>query len=130
MSEEQDRLQPRVVPNRVLGVPEFARIPDHAWSSRVPDVLLIALFLLAIATPAVAYLVHWQSGLSLGENRYLSKPPAFGRDPMALLPGKIDAYCNDYFGFCKQLIHANSVIRQKWLGLSTRNIVIGKDRWL
>ena len=126
----QRRLPPSVAPKRVLGVPEFARIPDHAWTSRVPDVLLIALFLLAISTPAVAYLFHWQSGLSLGENRNLAKPPAFGQDPMALLPGKIDAYYNDYFGFRKQLIHANSVIRQKWLGMSTRNIVIGKDRWL
>jgi len=126
----QQRLSPHIAPKRVLGVPEFARIPDHAWISRVPDVLLIALFLLAIAAPAVAYLFHWQSGLSLGENRYLAKPPVFSQDPLALLPGKIDAYYDDYFGFRKQLIHANSVIRQKWLGMSTRNIVIGKDRWL
>jgi alginate O-acetyltransferase complex protein AlgJ len=121
---------PRTASKRVLGLPEFARVPDHAWISRVPDSLLIVLFLLAITLPSATWLLHWESGQSLGENRVLARPPAFGQDRTEELPAKIDAYFGDYFGFRKQLIHWHSVVERKWLGISSDRVVIGKDRWL
>jgi len=118
------------IPRRVLGVPEFAKIPDHTWISRGFDTLLIALFMAAIVLPALAFGLHWQSGESLDEKRELNKPPRFGHDAIDQLPGKIDAYYGDYFGFRKQLIHWQSVLQRKWLGVSTDNVVIGKNGWL
>jgi len=111
-------------------VPEFANIPNHTWISRSFDILLIALFMAVIVLPPVAFGLHWQSGESLDEKRELNKPPRLGYDAIDQLPGKIDAYYGDYFGFRKQLIHWQSVLQRKWLGVSTDNVVIGKNGWL
>ena len=115
---------------RLLGEPEFARIPLHAWISRAPDWILIGLFLAFIFLPFGAYLAHWQSGQPVGENRTLAARPAFRKDPVKTLPAEIDAYYKDHFGFRKQLIQWQTIIRFKWLGLSNDRIVVGKNGWV
>ena len=115
--------------NRVLGEPEFAKVPAHAWISAAPDKILIAMFLLFLFLPLAAYLMKWESGESLQENRNLARAPAFGTDPVAKLPAIIDAYYRDYFGFRKRLIRWHDTIRYKWLRISTERVVIGKDDW-
>jgi hypothetical protein len=84
-------------------------------------------FLLA---PLVAYLVGWKSENTLHENRKLAPPPNFSTDPIASLPGKLEAYYDDRFGFRSDLVRIHSILLHKYLGASNADVVIGKDRWL
>jgi hypothetical protein len=115
---------------RILGEPEFARVPAYAWIRPTPDRLLIGLFLLFIALPLIAFKFGWESGESLNENRNLAAPPEFHMNSVETLPSEIDAYFKDYFGFRKRLIRWDNIVLHKWLRISGDDAVIGKQGWL
>jgi hypothetical protein len=98
-------------------------------SSRLNDLLIIALFAVMLLAPAAAQLAGWSTD-SGSENRILAPFPKINSlKEVRLLPQMAERYVNDRFGLRKQLVHVNSLLRYS-LGLSTREVVVGKDGWL
>jgi alginate O-acetyltransferase complex protein AlgJ len=115
---------------RVLGVPEFSRQHRRTWSSAGADLLLSAMFVIAIFAPLLACWFGFESGMGLSENRAMAPRPKWTSSRVEDLVGQIDAYYRDWFGFRARLIHLESLVRYKWLRVSTADVVIGKDGWL
>jgi len=98
--------------------------------NRPNDLAVIALFLVLLFTPVIAQLLGFTAGIS-GEKRELAVFPTIDSLTEAkLLPRMLENYVNDQFGLRKQLVHLNSLLRYQFNVSSTRDVVIGKDRWL
>lgn len=112
-----------------LGIPQFARVPAHAWIGPRTDQCLIVVFVAVLLLPMMAWVFKKGQAASLGENRRLASMPSLADQPYEKWPSLIDTYFRDNFGLRNRLIHANNVLLRVWLGLSSENLIIGKDRW-
>src|SRR5262245_59800617 len=70
--------------------------PRPSWVSPGSDKLLVLLFAIFLVLPPIAYWFGWTS--EVRENRNLTPFPDLGAEPIASLPGKLEAYYNDRFG--------------------------------
>jgi len=111
--------------------PELTPPPRSALVTPWSDLVLIVCFAAFLVTPLLMFLVgrtDTQSGLQ--ENRNLAPPPRLGVDPIKTLPGKIEAYYADRFGFRAPLIRAYNRILHQWLEVPSSDAIIGKSGWL
>src|SRR3954471_3692455 len=84
---------------RRLGIPQFARVPSHAWIRPWADRCLIVGFVAVLLLPLIASLVREGPAGSLGENRRLASMPSLADQPYEKWPSLIDTYFRDNFGF-------------------------------
>jgi alginate O-acetyltransferase complex protein AlgJ len=83
-----------------------------------------------LATPLVVGLVKPDSPeLIFKEGRRLAAAPATpdGFGDLALLPGQIDAYLKDHFGFRHMLIQLHKDLTRPMLGFGGSEVLIGRD---
>jgi hypothetical protein len=92
--------------------------------------LLIAGFFALLWTPLVAKALRWGKNVDLAENRVLAQRPSLRTTPLAELPKKIDAYLRDRLPFRSLMVRCNGLLRHKYLGLGSAQVLVGKDGWL
>jgi alginate O-acetyltransferase complex protein AlgJ len=83
-----------------------------------------------LATPLVVGLVRPDSPeLIFKEGRRLAPPPAppDGFKDLAMLPGQIDPYLKDHFGFRHMLIQLHKDLTKPMLGFGGSDVLIGRD---
>jgi alginate O-acetyltransferase complex protein AlgJ len=83
-----------------------------------------------LATPLVVGLVRPDSPeLIFKEGRRLAPPPAppDGFKDLAMLPGQIDPYLKDHFGFRHMLIQLHKDLTKPMLGFGGSEVLIGRD---
>ena len=110
--------------------------PRPAWVSPVSDWVLSVCFVVFLVAP----LIFVQRGNSaagatgadtqLHENRALAKAPVLRVGSIASLPGRIEAYYDDRFGFRANLVRSYNIFLRNYLKASNGNVVLGKEGWL
>jgi hypothetical protein len=100
------------------------------WVSPFSDAILSLCFAGFLLAPLVAYLAGWKSANTLHENRNLAPAPNFSTDSITSLPGKLEAYYDDRFGFRSDLVRFQNTLLHKYLKASSDDVVIGKKRWV
>ena len=100
--------------------------------ARLRDVLLIALFLLAISLPCAAQLAGLWQAMPESEQRPLSKAPSWPAtyEAWRSLAGNIDSYLADRIGFRPWLLIAGHRLRYELGAPVTHDVVMGKRGWL
>jgi len=102
--------------------------------------LLIVLFLAALVAPVVGTVLGWgpdPAAIRLAEKRAPASPPrlAWSREAVAALPGSVDTYWNDFFGFRQNLVALQGRVKL-FLRASVatpshrREVLIGNGGWL
>jgi hypothetical protein len=110
--------------------------PRPVWVASVSDWVLSVCFVVFLFAPLI--FVSRGNGTAgatgadtqLHENRELAKAPVFRVGPIASLPGRIEAYYDDRFGFRASLVRAYNIFLRNYLKASNENVVLGKDGWL
>ena len=99
---------------------------------RLRDLLLIALFLLAISLPGVSQLAGLWQAMPASEQRPLSKAPSWPATYGAwrFLAQDIDSYLANRMGFRSWLLIAGHRLRYEFGAPVTHDVVIGKRGWL
>jgi hypothetical protein len=100
--------------------------------ARLRDVLLIALFLLAISLPGASQLGGFSQATPESEQRPLSKAPSWPPtyEAWRSLAGDIDSYLADRIGFRSWLLIAGHRLRYELGAPVTHDVVMGKRGWL
>lgn len=97
------------------------------------DVLLVAIFLIAITLPLGAKLVLSDQAVAALENRRLAKFPKLDwkKKTLEAFPGAFEKYYNDQFGFRDRLIRWHHLVKLRVLGVSpSPKVVLGKEGWM
>jgi hypothetical protein len=92
--------------------------------------LLIAGFFALLWAPLAARALRLGRNVDLAENRILAERPNLRTTPLAELPKKIDAYLRDRLPFRSLVVRGNGLLRHKYLGLGSSQVLVGKDGWL
>lgn len=103
--------------------------PSPGMLRRYRRFFAVAAFLL-LATPLVIGLVKPDNPeLIFKEGRRLAPPPAplNGLSDLAVLPGQIDAYLKDHFGFRHLLIQLHKDLTKPMLGFGGSEVLVGRD---
>src|SRR5215470_18350917 len=100
---------------------------------RAANIILIALFALALWLPTADSLLHLDHATAFNEKRQPASFPAFKihfREVQPFVQG-LEAYFNDHFGFRRQLIrwHLDCQIALFKTRVS-QNVVLGRDGWM
>lgn len=119
-----------------------SRIRRIAWATQA------FLFLVGIALPLAGRIVGFvPEATGTEEKRSLAEPPRLAPTPAEIeavgsrlraqlerigaFPATFESYFDDHFGFRRQLIRADNVLRARWLGVSpSPEVVIGREGWL
>jgi alginate O-acetyltransferase complex protein AlgJ len=91
------------------------------------------LFVVAICSPAIGLVFHWQVMREQDENRRLANLPTLSTNPVSLtrFPEAFTAYFNDNFGFRPTLIKWQALARLRVFGMSaSQRVIVGKNGWL
>lgn len=97
------------------------------------NVLIVTLFVGALALPMVSSLFGFAPAPSLQEKRRRAEAPVFKlrRAVLAEFPAKFEAYFNDNFPFRDQLVLWHNFVKVRALKTSPcPKVLIGKDGWL
>ncbi len=92
--------------------------------------VLIAVALLAV--PVIVQAMSARDGVSEGEARALSQPPALPASwqDWRALPRRLDRFLADHFGLRRELVRAHGLLRHAaWLPTDLR-VIYGRDGWL
>jgi alginate O-acetyltransferase complex protein AlgJ len=103
--------------------------PSSGMLRRYRRLFAVGAFLL-LATPlAVGILRPDSPELIYKEGRRLAPPPAppDGLKDWAVLPGQIDAYLKDHFGFRHMMIQLHKDLTKPMLGFGGSEVLIGRD---
>jgi len=122
---------------------------QNASARRVPDLVLIVVFALAISLPLIGFFAGWNPDAGLKELRVPASAPGWALDSASLrsFPARSEAYFLDHFGFRDHLIRLNNAALMLGLNDSPhtardriadaqfhdplgRFILLGRDRWL
>ena len=98
--------------------------------ARIANLLLIIVFAGMISLPMAGMLLGWRLGPVLQERRTLAPRPQPGAMPLDALPGAVDAFYRDHFGFRDVFIYAHNRIRHKFLRASSEKVLDGEGDWL
>jgi alginate O-acetyltransferase complex protein AlgJ len=114
--------------DRVLGSGLVTAPLSSGMLRRYRRFFAVAAFLL-LATPlAVGILRPDSPELIYKEGRRLAPPPATnGLGDLAALPGQVDAYLKDHFGFRHMLIQLHKDLTRPMLGFGGSEVLIGRD---
>ncbi len=102
--------------------------PPARAPTRVYRYVLVTLFVLGIFLPLLDWRFDLDPGLELTENRSAALAPTWPKnsDEWKALPGALQTYWNDAFGFRRRLLHWHAIARFK-MGISpTGAVVIGR----
>src|SRR5437588_3205977 len=100
---------------------------------KLESILMISLFMPALALPGLGLLFRWHVMTEQEENRRLAPFPSLNlnRTTIEGLPEAFTAYFNDNFGFRPTLVHLQAFTKLRLLGVSSSPVVIaGKNGWL
>jgi len=100
---------------------------------RIDERATIALFLLALAGPALATIFTDKEAVSEDEGRALAPPPAFrwSLDTLDTWPDEFEDYYNDHFALRSFLLQRYNRLRFGFFGISpTDEVVVGRNGWL
>ncbi len=92
--------------------------------------LLVAGFFALLWAPLAARALRLGRNVDLAENRILAERPNLRTTPLAELPKQIDAYLRDRLPFRSLMVRGNGILRHKYLGLGSSQVLVGKDGWL
>ncbi len=94
--------------------------------------VLIVIFLLMTAVPALLFLFTFQSAtLNENEKREIAPFPVFSMETLDSYPGKFEEYFNDRLPLRKELINMNAAINYEvFQTISSEKVSAGKDGWL
>jgi alginate O-acetyltransferase complex protein AlgJ len=114
--------------DRVLGGGLVTAPLSSGMLRRYRRFFAVAAFLL-LATPlSVGILRPDSPELIYKEGRRLAPPPApNGLGDLAALPGQVDAYLKDHFGFRHMLIQLHKDLTRPMLGFGGSEVLIGRD---
>ena len=100
-----------------------------AYVSAGSNRVLSICFIIFLFAPLLGFIFGRGSAVSKAEKRVVVPAPVFGVDPLATLPGKIESWYTDRFGFRSTLIRLYSTV-SCLLKASDSNVIIGKNRWI
>ncbi len=99
--------------------------------TRLGNQILVVGFCAALAAPGAGWVLGEAGPTGMGELRTLAPPPRVSWSHLGGLPGAVERYVDDHFGFREQLIRWHHQFYYFGLGASPRPEVIrGKDGWL
>jgi hypothetical protein len=102
-----------------------------AWMSAASNRILSVCFIIFLFTPLLGFVFGRAGSISKAENRALAPRPVFGVDPLKSLPGKIESWYADRFGFRSSLIRLYSTVVFRFLKSSNNDdLIIGKNGWI
>jgi hypothetical protein len=92
--------------------------------------VLSVCFIIFLLIPLLGFVFGRSSPISKAENRAFAPAPVFGVDPLVSLPGKIESWYADRFGFRSSLIRLYSTVFFRILKAPSNDLIFGKNRWI
>ena len=123
----------RPAPPRAAASLGATRLAARALARTTPYRALVVLFVAVLWLPLVGMAVYPERNPQSGEARRTAPFPRIALDVAAVneFPSAFEAYFADRLGFRSLLVRLASVIRVKYLGVSTdERVLLGKDGWL
>lgn len=92
--------------------------------------LVAWLFVVLIAAPLLGTFFGWDFYPAEDENRRMAEFPEFESLPLAVWPGKIEAYYKDHFGFRNTFIRRQRKMMEEVFGRTSDRALEGLNGWL
>jgi alginate O-acetyltransferase complex protein AlgJ len=87
-------------------------------------------FIVLISLPFFGSIFDWDLYERQSENRLMATFPEIKSTPIIELPGKLEKFCNDNFGFRNTFIRRHRKIEEKWFGRnSTKAFKGNREGW-
>ena len=93
------------------------------------DNITIVLFFATVALPLIGTTLKWDVA-QIQEKRRLATLPDLRQTQIEKLPGQIEAYCDDHFGFRNGLIKAHNWMRYTYCRKVPGHVVAGENGWM
>lgn len=87
-------------------------------------------FALLLGAPAIGWLARVKPPAAMQEMRELAPWPDPQATPLVAWPAKFEAWLRDHFPLRGHIVRAHSVVRHRWLGAPSANVIVGRDDWL